>query len=175
MRFLRAVLSAVLITAPILVVLLIPPLVRDSVGGPRLARFGSTLLNVLFIAAIILIPRVNAWIDPGLPDWTASTAMASVARVWRTRIWWALLAVLALLVVYAAGQTAAYLLGQASLAGTEDPDASTPDFMIDYGVFFAQEMVVYLLGFVGGLTTYLLIVRALVRPDPDASKPRRRR
>lgn len=172
MRFLRAVLSAVLITTPILVVLLIPPLVRDSPGGPGLASFGATLLNVMFVAAVILIPRVNGWLDPEVPDWTASTAMASAARVWRTRLGFALLAVLALLVVYAAGQTAAYLLGQA--ATTDDPDASTPGFMADYGVFFAQEMVVYVFGFVAGLTTYLLIVRALVRPDPDA-KPRRRR
>lgn len=174
MRLLRAVLSAVVITSPILIVLLIPPLVRDTVGGPSLASFGVTLLNVLFVAAIILIPRVNAGLDPDAPDWTASTAMASVARVWRTRLWLAALAALALVAFFAAGQTAAYLLGQASPAVTEDPDASNPAFVLDYGVFFAQEMVVYVFGYVASLTTYLLIVRALVRPDPDA-KPRRHR
>lgn len=155
MRFLRAVLSAVVATLPVLVILLIPALVHGEAGGVSLVRIGVTLLNGAFIAAIILIPKVNGWLDPEVPDWTSTTAMGAAGRVWRTRIWLALLAVLALLGIYAAGQTAASFLGQSAPVVT--------DGTLDYSRFLAQEMVVYLLGFVLSLTTYVLIIRALAR------------
>jgi len=155
MRFLRAVLSAVVATLPVLVVLLVPALVRGDVDGGSAASVGTTILNAAFIAAIILAPRVNGWIDPEVPDWTSSTAMAAVGRVWRSRIWLALLAVLALLAILAAGQTAAYLLSQGSPA--------VIDGELDYSRFLAQELVVYLVGYVLSLTTYLLLVRVLAR------------
>ena len=155
MRFLRAVLSAVVATLPVLVVLLIPSLVRSDVDGGSAAGVGTAILNAAFIAAVILIPRVNGWLDPDVPDWTSTTAMAAAGRVWRNRVWLALLAVLALLAILAAGQTAAYLLSQSSPAVTEGA--------LDYSRFVAQELVVYLLGYVLSLTTYVLLVRVLAR------------
>ncbi|GAA5202502.1 hypothetical protein [Microbacterium jejuense] len=162
MRFLRAVLSAVAATLPVLVLLLIPQFVHGGAGNPGLTALGGPWLNALFLAAIILIPRVNGALDPQVPDWTSSTAMASTTRVWRTRIWFAILAALALLAVFAAGQTAAYLLGVASPA--------IVDGELHYGRFLAQEVVVYLLGYVLSLTVYTLIIRALVRPEPKPGK-----
>ena len=155
MRFLRAVLSAVVATLPVLVVLLIPALVRGNADDVSLVGIGSTLLNAAFLAAIILVPKVNGWLDPETPGWTSATAMSAVGEVWRTRIWLALLAVLALLAIYAAGQTAAYFVGQGAPAVSEGA--------LDYRRFLVQEMTVYLLGFVLSLTTYLLIVRTLAR------------
>jgi hypothetical protein len=155
MRFLRAVLSAVVATLPVLVILLIPALVRGDVADNSLAGIGGTLLNGAFIAAIILVPTVNGWLDPEVPDWTSSTAMATTGRVWRSRIWLALLAVLALLGIFAAGQAAAYALGQGSPA--------VVDGELDYSRFLAQELVVYLFGYVLSLTTYVLIMRVLAR------------
>ncbi|MFE5408470.1 hypothetical protein [Microbacterium sp. NPDC056569] len=155
MRFLRAVFSAVVATLPVLVILLVPALVRGDVDGGSAAGVGSTLLNAAFIAAVILVPKVNGWLDPEVPDWTSSTAMAATGRVWRGRIWLALLAVLALLGIFAAGQTAAYFLGVSApaMAGGE----------LDYSRFLAQELVVYLLGYVLSLTTYVLMMRVLAR------------
>ncbi|MBW9110187.1 hypothetical protein JNB63_14210 [Microbacterium trichothecenolyticum] len=155
MRFLRAVLSAVVATLPVLIVLLIPSLVRSDVEGDSAAGVGTAILNAAFLAAIILIPRVNGWLDPEVPDWTSSTAMAATARVWRSRIWLALLTVLALLAVLAAGQTAAYLMSRSAPAVT--------DGALDYSRFLAQELVVYLLGYVLSLTTYVLLMRTLAR------------
>ncbi|MFK4807616.1 hypothetical protein ACI3KX_17285 [Microbacterium sp. ZW CA_36] len=155
MRFLRAAMSAVVATLPVLVILLIPTLVRGDTGIAAFSGVGGTLLNAAFIAAIILIPKVNGWLDPEVPAWTATTAMAATARVWRTRIWLALLAVLALLGIFAAGQTAAYFLGLSSPALT--------DGVLDYSRFLAQELVVYLLGYVLSLTTYVLLIRVLAR------------
>ena len=166
MRFLRAVMSAVVATLPVLVILLIPPLVRADTDAGALTGIGGTLLNGAFIAAVILIPTVNGWLDPEVPDWTGATAMAATARVWRTRIWFALLAVLALLGVFAAGQTAAYLLSQNSPAVT--------DGVLDYSRFLAQELVVYLVGYVLSLSTYVLLVRMLAR-HTDTSTPSKRR
>ena len=68
-------LSAVVATLPVLVILLIPDLVRGDAGGVSLVGIGSTLLNAAFIAAIILVPKVNGWLDPEAPDWTSATAM----------------------------------------------------------------------------------------------------
>jgi len=147
--------SAAVATLPVLVILLIPTLVRGDVGENSIAGVGSTLLNAAFIAAVILIPRVNGWLDPEVPDWTSTTAMATTGRVWRARIWMALLAVLALLAVFAAGQTAAYLLSQAAPA--------VADGVLDYSRFLAQELVVYLVGYVLSLTTYVLLIRLLAR------------
>jgi hypothetical protein len=147
--------SAVVATLPVLVILLIPQLVRGDAGAPALTSVAGTILNAAFIAAVILIPTVNGWLDPEVPDWTSTTAMATTGRVWRTRIWLALLAVLALLGIFAAGQTAAYFLSQASpaiVAGT-----------LDYSRFVAQELVVYLVGYVLSLTTYVLLIRLLAR------------
>ncbi len=155
MRFLRAVLSAVVATLPVLLILLIPGLVRGDVPGVSLAGIGSTLLNGAYIAAVILIPAVNGWLDPEVPGWTSATAMAATGRVWRHRIWLALLAVLALLAIFAAGQTAAYLLGQNNPA--------VVDGELDYSRFLAQELVVYLFGHVLSVTAYVLIVRVLAR------------
>ena len=155
MRFLRAVFSAVVATLPVLVVLLIPSLVRGDVEGSSAAGVGTAILNAAFIAAIILIPKVNGWLDPEVPDWTSATAMAATGRVWRGRIWRALLAVLALLAILAAGQTAAFLMSQSSPAVT--------DGVLDYSRFLAQELVVYLVGYVLSLTTYVLIIRILAR------------
>lgn len=155
MRFLRAVLSAVVATLPVLVILLIPTLVRGDAGSLQLSGIGSTVLNAAFIAAIILIPKVNGWLDPEVPEWSSATAMAATGRVWRNRIWFALLAVLALLAIFAAGQTAAYLLSQNSPA--------VVDGALDYTRFLAQELVVYLLGYVLSLTTYVLLMRVLAR------------
>ena len=165
MRFLRAVLSAVVATVPVLVILLIPTLVRGDTGA-AFTGVGGTLLNGAFIAAIILIPTVNGWLDPEVPAWTASTAMAATARVWRTRIWFALLAVLALLAIFAAGQTAAYLLSQSSPA--------VSDGVLDYSRFLAQELTVYLAGYVLSLTTYVLLIRMLARRT-EAPKTSKRR
>jgi|GEM_PF-1912507 len=164
MRFLRAVLSAAAATLPVLVLLLIPQLVHGGAGDPALAALGGPWLNGLFLAAIILIPKVNGALDPHVPDWTSSTAMASAGRVWRTRIWFAILAALALLAVFAAGQTAAYFVGVASPA--------IVDGTLDYSRFLAQEIVVYLLGYVLSLAVYTLIIRALVRPEPKKSRNR---
>jgi Na+-driven multidrug efflux pump len=155
MRFLRAVLSAVVATLPVLVVLLVPALVRGDVDGGSAAGVGTAVLNAAFIAAIILVPRVNGRLDPEVPDWTSSTAMAATARVWRSRIWLALLTVLALLAILAAGQTAAYLMSQSAPAVT--------DGALDYSRFLAQELVVYLGGYVLSLTTYVLLMRVLAR------------
>ncbi|MBD3940313.1 hypothetical protein IF188_01200 [Microbacterium sp. NEAU-LLC] len=162
MRFLRAVLSAAAATLPVLVLLLIPQFVHGGAGDPGLAALGGPWLNALFLAAIILIPKINGALDPQVPDWTSSTAMASTGRVWRTRIWFAILAALALLAVFAAGQTAAYFVGVASPA--------VVDGALDYSRFLVQEVVVYVFGYVLSLTVYTLIIRALVRPEPDARK-----
>ena len=162
MRFLRAVLSAAVATLPVLVLLLIPQFVHGGAGSPGLAALGGPWLNALFLAAVILIPKLNGALDPEVPDWTSSTAMASATRVWRTRIWFAILAVLALLAVLAAGQTAAYFVGVASPA--------IVDGELDYGRFLVQELVVYLVGYVLSLTVYTLIIRALVRPEPARRK-----
>ncbi|GAA5089129.1 hypothetical protein GCM10025760_12580 [Microbacterium yannicii] len=166
MRFLRAVMSAVVATLPVLVVLLIPPLVRGDAGTAAFSGVGGTLLNAAFIAAIILIPRVNGWLDPEVPAWTATTAMAAAARVWRARIWRALLAVLALLAIFAAGQTAAYLLGQNAPA--------LIDGELIYSRFLAQELLVYVFGYVLSLTTYVLLIRVLSRGTPPTTAPNRR-
>ncbi len=155
MRFLRAVLSAVVATLPVLVVLLMPSLVRSDVDGRSAVGVGTAVLNAAFLAAIILIPRVNGWLDPEVPDWTSSTAMAATGRVWRSRIWLALLAVLALLAIFAAGQTAAYLMSRSSPA--------VADGVLDYSRFLAQELVVYLFGYVLSLTVYALLMRVLAR------------
>lgn len=155
MRFLRAVLSAVVATLPVLVILLIPSLVRGDTGFAALTGVGGTLLNAAFIAAVILIPKVNGWLDPEVPEWTSATAMAATARVWRSRIWLALLTVLALLAIFAAGQTAAYLLAQ-SMPAVENG-------ALDVGRFVSQELVVYLGGYVLSLTTYVLLMRVLAR------------
>ena len=155
MRFLRAVFSAVVATLPVLVVLLVPSLVRSDVDGGSAVGVGTAILNAAFIAAIILIPKVNGWLDPEVPDWTSSTAMAATGRVWRSRIWLALLAVLALLAILAAGQTAAFLMGQSSPA--------VVDGVLDYSRFLAQELVVYLVGYVLSLTTYVLLFRVFAR------------
>lgn len=155
MRFLRAVFSAVVATLPVLVVLLIPSLVRSDVDGGSAVGVGTAILNAAFIAAIILIPKVNGWLDPEVPDWTSSTAMAATGRVWRSRIWLALLTVLALLAILAAAQTAAFLMGQSFPAVT--------DGVLDYSRFLAQELVVYLVGYVLSLTTYVLLIRVLAR------------
>ncbi|WP_374975433.1 hypothetical protein ACEYYH_16705 [Microbacterium trichothecenolyticum] len=155
MRFLRAVFSAVVATLPVLVVLLVPSLVRSDVDGGSAVGVGTAILNAAFIAAIILIPKVNGWLDPEVPDWTSSTAMAVTGRVWRSRIWLALLAVLALLAILAAGQTAAFLMGQSSPA--------VVDGVLDYSRFLAQELVVYLVGYVLSLTTYVLLFRVFAR------------
>jgi len=163
MRFLRAVQSAIVATLPVLVLLLIPSFVLGGAGDSALAAFGGPWLNGLFLAAIILIPKINGALDPEVPDWTWSTAMAATGRVWRTRVWLAILAALALLAVLAAGQTAAYFIGRLSPA--------IVDGVLDYGRFLVQEMVVYLFGYVLSLVAYILIVRALVQPEP---KPRKR-
>lgn len=163
MRFLRAVLSAAAATLPVLVLLLIPQLVHGGAGSPELAALGGPWLNGLFLAAIILIPKINGALDPQVPDWTSSTAMASATRVWRTRIWLAILAALALLAIFAAGQTAAYFVGVASPA--------IVDGDLIYTRFLVQELVVYLLGYVLSLAVYTVIIRSLVRPEP---KPRTR-
>ncbi|MFB7892631.1 hypothetical protein ACFC1I_10580 [Microbacterium sp. NPDC056044] len=155
MRFLRAVLSAVVATLPVLVVLLVPSLVRSDVDGRSAVGVGTAVLNAAFLAAIILIPRVNGWLDPEVPDWTSSTAMAATGRVWRSRIWLALLAVLALLAIFAAGQTATFLMSQSSPA--------VVDGVLDYSRFVAQELVVYLFGYVLSLTVYVLLMRVLAR------------
>lgn len=154
-RFLRAAMSAVVATLPVLVILLIPTLVRGDTGAMPLTGIGGTLLNGAFIAAVILIPMVNGWLDPEVPDWTSTTAMATTGRVWRTRIWLALLAVLALLGVFAVGQTAAYFLSRSSPA--------IIDGVFDYSRFLAPELVVYLLGYVLSLTSYILLIRLLAR------------
>ena len=167
MRFLRAVLSAVVATLPVLVILLIPTFVRGDTGGSAFTGVGGTLLNAAFIAAIILVPTVNGWLDPEVPAWTATTAMAAAARVWRSRIWLALLAVLALLAIFAAGQTAAYFLSQSSPA--------VADGVLDYSRFLAQELVVYLLGYVLSLTTYVLLIRVLARGTEAPKKTSKRR
>ena len=146
MRFFRAILSAVVATLPVLVILLIPA---------ALTVFGGTLLNAAFVAAIILGPKVNGWLDPQVPEWTSENAMAETGRVWRTRIWMALLAVLALLAVFAAGQTAALLVGQGAPAMV--------DGELDYSRFLAQEITVYLIGYVLSLAVYLSIIRLLAR------------
>lgn len=155
MRFLRAVLSAVVATLPVLVILLVPTFVRGDSGLGAMTGIGGTVLNAAFIAAIILIPKVNGWLDPEVPDWTSTTAMGATARAWRSRIWLALLTVLALLAVFAAGQTAAYLLAQGMPA--------VVDGTLDYSRFLAQELVVYLGGYVLSLTTYVLLMRVLAR------------
>jgi hypothetical protein len=155
MRFLRAVLSAVMASLPVLIVLLIPSLVRGDAGFGALTGVGGTLLNAAFIAAVILVPKVNGWLDPEVPDWTSTTAMGATARVWRSRIWLALLSVLALLAIFAAGQTAAYLLAQSMPA--------VVDGRLDVSRFLAQELVVYLGGYVLSLTTYVLLMRVLAR------------
>lgn len=155
MRFLRAVLSAVAATLPVLVILLIPALVHGDSEVVALSGIGGTLLNAAFIAAVILIPRLNGWLDPEVPQWSSSTAMAATGRVWRTRIWSALLAVLALLAIFAAGQTAAYMLGQSAPAVVAGE--------LVYARFLAQEVVVYLIGYVLSLATYVLLIRALAR------------
>ena len=166
MRFLRAVMSAAVATLPVLVILLIPTLVRADTGAAALTGIGGTLLNGAFIAAVILIPKVNGWLDPEVPSWTATTAMAATAQVWRTRIWFALLAVLALLGVFAAGQTAAYFLSQSSPAVT--------DGVLDYSRFLAQELVVYLIGYVLSLATYVLLIRVLARRTDTSTTSKRR-
>ena len=155
MRFLRAVLSAVVATLPVLVILLIPSFVRSDVDGASAVGVGTAILNAAFLAAIILIPRVNGWLDPEVPDWTSSTAMAATGRVWRSRIWLALLAVLALLGIFAAGQTAAYVIATGSPAVVGG--------VLDYSRFLVPEVVVYLLGYVLSLTTYVLLMRVLSR------------
>ena len=163
MRFLRAVQSAIVATLPVLVLLLIPSFVHGGAGDSALAALGGPWLNGLFLAAIILIPKVNGALDPEVPDWTSSTAMAATGRVWRTRVWFAILAALALLAIFAAGQTAAYFIGRLSPA--------IVDGELDYGRFLVQEMVVYVFGYVLSLVAYTLIIRALVQPEP---KPRKR-
>ena len=163
MRFLRAVQSAILATLPVLVLLLIPSFMLGGEGDSALAALGGPWLNGLFLAAIILIPKLNGALDPEVPDWTSSTAMAATGRVWRTRVWFAILAALALLAIFAAGQTAAYFIGRFSPA--------IVDGVLHYGRFLVQEMVVYLFGFVLSLAAYTLIIRALVQPEP---KPRKR-
>lgn len=155
MRFLRAVLSAVVATLPVLVILLVPSFVRADSGFGTLTGVGGTVLNAAFIGAVILIPKVNGWLDPEVPAWTSTTAMGAAAGVWRTRIWMALLAVLALLAIFAAGQTAAYVLAQSTPA--------VVDGTFDYTRFLAQELVVYLGGYVLSLTTYVLLIRVLAR------------
>jgi hypothetical protein len=159
MRFLRAVLSAVVATLPVLVLLLIPQFVHGGAGDPALTALGGPVLNALFLAAIILFPKLNGALDPEVPDWTSSTAMAATGRVWRTRVWFAILAALALLAIFAAGQTAAYFVGLSSPA--------IVDGVLDYGRFLLQELVVYLFGYVLSLVAYTLIIRALVRPEPQ--------
>jgi len=163
MRFLRAVQSAIVATLPVLVLLLIPEFVLGGADDSALAALGGPWLNGLFLAAIILIPKLNGALDPEVPDWTSSTAMAATGRVWRTRVWFAILAALALLAIFAAGQTAAYFIGRFSPA--------IVDGVLNYGRFLVQEMVVYLFGFVLSLAAYTLIIRALVQPEP---KPRKR-
>jgi len=155
MRFLRAAFSAVVATLPVLVILLVPALVRGDAPGGTAAGIGSTILNAAFIAAVILVPKVNGWLDPEVPDWTSASAMAATGQVWRNRIWLALLAVLALLGIFAAGQTAAYFLGigAPAIVGGE----------LVYARFLAQELVVYLFGYVLSLTTYVLLIRVLAR------------
>lgn len=159
MRFLRAALSAVVATLPVLVVLLIPAFVRGDSGPVSLIGIGGTLLNAAFLAAVILIPKVNGWLDPEVPDWTSDTAMTTTARVWRKRLWRALLAVLALLAVFAAGQTAAFLVSRNLPAGV--------DGGFDYTRFLAAELVVYVLGYVLAATTYVLLIRVLARKATD--------
>ncbi|WP_109211363.1 MULTISPECIES: hypothetical protein [Microbacterium] len=159
MRFLRAVLSAVVATLPVLVVLLIPAFVRGDSSPVSFIGIGGTLLNAAFIAAIILIPRVNGWLDPEVPDWTSTTAMATTARVWRKRLWPALLAVLALLAVFAAGQTAAYFVARAVPA--------VVDGAFVYARFLAPELVVYAVGYVLSAATYVLLIRVLARKAGD--------
>ena len=88
--------------------------------------------------------------------------MAATGRVWRTRVWFAILAALALLAILAAGQTAAYFIGRFNPA--------VVDGVLDYGRFLVQEMVVYLFGYVLSLVTYTLIIRALVPPEPKVRK-----
>src|SRR6478609_7629803 len=153
MRFVRAVLSAAAATLPVLVLLLIPQFVHGGAGDPGLAALGGPWLNGLFLAAIILIPKINGALDPEVPDWTWSTAMAATGRVWRARVWLAILAALALLAIFAAGQTAAYYIGLSSPA--------IIDGVLNYGRFLVQEMVVYLFGYVLSLVAYTLIIRAL--------------
>ncbi|WP_203580221.1 hypothetical protein [Microbacterium hibisci] len=159
MRFLRAVLSAVVATLPVLVVLLIPAFVRADSSPVSLIGIGGTLLNAAFLAGIILIPKFNGRLDPEVPAWTSATAMATTARVWRKRLWLALLAVLALLAIFAAGQTAAYLLAQSAPA--------VVDGEFSYARFLAPELVVYVLGYVLSAATYVLLIRVLARKTTD--------
>jgi hypothetical protein len=86
--------------------------------------------------------------------------MPSATRVWRTRIWLAILAALVLLAIFAAGQTAAYFVGVASPA--------IVDGELIYTRFLVQELVVYLLGYVLSLAVYTVIIRSLVRPEPKS-------
>ena len=162
MRFLRAAQSAIVATLPVLVLLLIPAFVLGSAGESGLGALGGPWLNGLFLAAIILIPKLNGALDPEVPEWTWSTAMAATGRVWRTRVWFAILAALALLAIFAAGQTAAYFIGRLSPA--------IVDGELNYGRFLVQEMVVYVFGYVLSLVAYTLIIRALVRPGPKVRK-----
>ena len=59
MRFLRAVQSAIVATLPVLVLLLIPSLVLGGADRSALAALGGPWLNGLFLAAIILIPKIK--------------------------------------------------------------------------------------------------------------------
>ena len=91
--------------------------------------------------------------------------MAATGRVWRTRVWLAILAALALLAIFAAGQTAAYFIGRLSPAIVDGVCSTTAaPGAGDGGVSVRIRPV---------LVAYVLIVRALVKPEPKPRKAER--
>ena len=81
----KAVLASLVVNLPMLVLLLVPQLMRSRAGSETLLLIGSTLYCALVAFALMIAPRVNAWVAPWADVWTASTAGRTARGILRTQ------------------------------------------------------------------------------------------
>lgn len=145
--FLRSWAVGALGCLPLLALLLVPQLMRSRAGSESLLVVGVLALFAMLIAAVVLAPVLSAIAAPVAGAWEPRTALRATRAVWRRRAGQAWLALGMLVLVYGAGQTVGYLVGEAvpyvhdnpALAG--DPDA--PRWLIDYPAYALQAVVIY--------------------------------